>query len=206
MAAHCVHLSDSEIELLAKTGTHVSHNPGSNAKLGNGIARLGDMVEAGINVGLGVDACECHNSFDMFESMKMVSYMQRARHEDASLCPPSQVLRMATSNGARALDIDAGILVAGKKADVIVLDLKKDMMFTPLLEEKEERRKMLESHLVFGCNGTAVETVIIDGKVVVKDREVFGVDEAEVRVGMDKIMKTLVQAMPDATREREKLS
>ncbi|KAE8446344.1 hypothetical protein EG329_012093 [Mollisiaceae sp. DMI_Dod_QoI] len=178
VAAHCVHLSDNEMRLLAETGTSVSHNAGSNAKLGNGVARVQDMLKAGINIGLGVDACECHNSTDMFEEMKITSYMQRATLEDASLMQPGQILRMGTSNGAKALGVDAGMMVVGKKADVILLDLKKDMMFTPLLKEPiEERRRMLESHLVFGCNGSAVDTVIVDGEIVVKGRKVLGVDE-----------------------------
>lgn len=205
VAAHCVHLTDSEIELLAKTGTHISHNPGSNAKLGNGVARVKDMVKAGINVGLGVDACECHNSVDMFETMKMTSDMQRAALEDASLCQPSQVLRMATRNGAKALGIDAGVLAVGKKADLIVLDLKKDMMFTPLLENPaEERKRMLESHLVFGCNGSAVDSVIVDGRVVVEGRKVLGVDEEIVRRDMDVLFRDLVYEMPKVTEQRLK--
>jgi 5-methylthioadenosine/S-adenosylhomocysteine deaminase len=99
------------------------------------------MLKAGINIGLGVDACECHNSTDMFEEMKITFYMQRALHEDASLRKPSQILRMGTSNGAKALGIDAGMLVEEKKADLILWDLKKDIMFTPLLKEPIEERR-----------------------------------------------------------------
>ena len=206
VAAHCVHLSENEIRLLAETGTSVSHNAGSNAKLGNGVARVQDMLKAGINIGLGVDACECHNSTDMFEEMKITSYMQRATLEDASLGRPSQILRMGTSNGAKALGIDAGMLVVGKKADVIVMDLKKDMMFTPLLKSPvEERRRMLESHLVFGCNGSAVETVIVDGKIVVEGRRVLGVDEEQLRQDMDGLFHDLVAMMPKVTAQREKV-
>jgi 5-methylthioadenosine/S-adenosylhomocysteine deaminase len=198
-------LSDREIQLLAETGTSFSHNAGSNAKLGNGVARVRDILKAGINIGLGVDACECHNSTDMFEEMKITSYMQRATMEDASLGQPSQILRMGTSNGAKALGIDAGILVAGKKADVILIDLKKDMMFTPLLKEpKEERRRMLESHLVFGCSGSGVETVIVDGRIVVEGRKVLGVDEERVRQDMDILFRDLVYSMPKVTVDREK--
>ena len=205
VAAHCVHLSDEEIRLLAETGTSVSHNAGSNAKLGNGVARLQDMLSAGINVGLGVDACECHNSTDMFEEMKITSYMQRATLENASLGQPSQILRMGTKNGAKALGINAGTLEVGKKADVIILDLKKDLMFTPLLKSpNEERRRMLESHLVFGCNGSAVETVIVDGRIVVEGRQVLGVDEEQVRLDMDTLFQDLVDDMPTVTSEREK--
>lgn len=206
VAAHCVHLSDNEIKLLAETGTSVSHNAGSNAKLGNGVARLQDMLKAGINVGLGVDACECHNSTDMFETIKITSYMQRATLEDAQLGQPSQLLRMGTRNGARALGIDAGILAVGKKADLIVLDLKKDLMFTPLLKAPSlERRKMLESHLVFGCNGTAVETVIVDGRIVVEGRKVLGVDEEQVRRDMDTLFDNFVHSISDVTIDRVKV-
>ena len=203
VAAHCVHLSDNEIRLLAETGTSFSHNAGSNAKLGNGVPRVQDMLKAGINIGLGVDACECHNSTDMFEEMKITSYMQRATHEDASLGRPSEILRMGTRNGAKALGVNAGLIQAGMKADIVLLDLKKDMMFTPLLKSPaEERRRMLESHLVFGCNGTAVETVIVDGKIVVQDRKVLGVDEEKVRQEMDVLFHELVSSMPHVTQER----
>lgn len=201
VAAHCVHLSDEEIELLAKTGTHVSINSGSNAKLGNGIARLQDLAAAGVNCGMGVDACECHNSFDMFEEMKITSYMQRGLHENPELGHPSQMLRMATRNGAVALGIDAGTIEVGRKADLVVLDLKKDMMFTPLLKAPlETRRKQLESHLVFGCNGMAVETVIVDGRIIVQDRKVLGVDEDAIREQMDSIFEEIVADM-----ERKKM-
>lgn len=204
VAAHCVHLSDSEIEILAKTGTNVSINSGSNAKLGNGVARVQDLAEAGVNLGMGVDACECHNSVDMFEEMKITSYMQRALHQNPALGQPGQILRMATVNGARALGIEAGTLEVGKKADVIVVDLKKDMMFTPLLKRPlEARRKQLESHLVFGCNGTGVETVIVDGRVVVRDRKVLGIDEEAVRMGMDDIFADIVEEMAKKKQIRD---
>ena len=85
IAAHCVWLSDTEIALMRETGTQISHNPSSNAKLGNGIARLPEMLAAGLNVGLGHDAAECNNSLDMFEVMKFASLMHRAARVDASL-------------------------------------------------------------------------------------------------------------------------
>jgi 5-methylthioadenosine/S-adenosylhomocysteine deaminase len=204
VAAHCVHLSDDEISLLSRTGTSISHNAGSNAKLGNGVARLDAMLKAGVNVGLGVDSCECYNSTDMFETMKITSLMHRAVNENASLCQAAEILRMGTLNGAKALNINAGVLAVGKKADVIILDLKKDMMFTPLLESpREERKKMLESHLVFGCNGSAVETVIVDGQIVVEGRKVLGVDEEQLRKDMDILFQDVVRKIPEVTAERE---
>lgn len=206
VAAHCVHLTDDDIALLAETGTHVSYNPGSNAKLGNGVTRLQDLVAAGVNVGLGVDACECHNSTDMFETLKLGSYVQRALHQDATLGQARDLLKMATRNGAKALGINAGTIEVGKKADVILLDLKKDMMFTPLLKSpKSDRQRMLESHLVFGCNGTAVDTVIVDGRVVVKERKVLGVDEDAVRRDMEALFESLVLEMERQRVDRTKV-
>lgn len=201
VAAHCVHLTDDDIKLLADTGTSVSYNPGSNAKLGNGIAPLQRLTDAGVNVGLGMDACECHNSPDMFELMKIGSYMQRAKHQDASLCTPKQMLRMATMNGAKALDLNAGSLTVGKKADLVVVDLTKDMMFTPLLKEESERKTMLESHLVFGCNGSAVKHVIVDGKIILKDRKILNVDEKKVRLDMDALFHNLAASLKANTVE-----
>lgn len=206
VAAHCVHLTDNDIALLAETGTHVSYNPGSNAKLGNGVTRLQELVAAGVNVGMGVDACECHNSTDMFETLKIGSYVQRALHQDATLGQARELLKMATRNGAKALGVDAGTIQVGKKADVILLDLKKDMMFTPLLKgPKDDRQRMLESHLVFGCNGTAVDTVIVDGRVVVRERKVLGVDEDVVRRDMEELFESLVLEMQRQRMYRTKV-
>jgi 5-methylthioadenosine/S-adenosylhomocysteine deaminase len=195
VAAHCVHLTDRDIELLAKTGTSVSYDPGSNAKLGNGVAPLQRLRAAGVNVGMGIDAFECENSPDMFELMKFGSLIQRALHKDSSLGMPRDILRMATENGAKALGIDAGVIKAGKKADVIVIDLKKNQMFTPLLEEPAKRHTMVESHLVFGCNGSAVQHSIIDGKLVLQDFNVVGLDEETLRKDMDRTLAMVVEDM-----------
>lgn len=195
VAAHCVHLTDNDIALLAKTGTSVSYDPGSNAKLGNGIVRLQDLESAGINVGMGIDAFECENSPDMFELMKFGSLIQRALHRDASLAQPGKMLRMATRNGAMALGIDAGFLKPGKKADIIVLDLTKNHMFTPLLKDITNRKTMLESHLVYGCNGSAVQHSIIDGIVVMKDFRVLAIDEGQLQRSMDASFEGLAEDM-----------
>ena len=120
IAAHCVWLSDAEIALMRETGTQISHNPSSNAKLGNGIARVPEMLAAGINVGLGHDAAECNNSRDLFEVMKFASLIHRANRVDPSLQQAPDVVRMATRNGSAALGHETGELTAGKKADVIL--------------------------------------------------------------------------------------
>ncbi len=176
IAAHCVWLSDTEIALMRETGTQISHNPSSNAKLGNGIARLPEMLRAGINVGLGHDAAECNNSRDLFEVMKFASLIHRASRVDASLQQAPDVLRMATRNGADALGHQTGQLVRGRKADVILVNLN-SAMFTPLMPENADH---LFSHLVFAANGSCVDTTIIDGKIVMAGRRLTTVDEPQV--------------------------
>ena len=176
VAAHCVWLSDTEIALMRETGTQISHNPTSNAKLGNGIARVPEMLSAGLNVGLGHDAAECNNSRDLFEVMKFASLMHRASRVDASLQQAPDVVRMATRNGSAALGHQTGQLTAGHKADVILVDLQ-SQMFTPLMPDNADH---LFSHLVFAANGSCVDTTIIDGKVVMEGRRLTTVDEPKV--------------------------
>jgi 5-methylthioadenosine/S-adenosylhomocysteine deaminase len=176
IAAHCVWLSDAEIALMRETGTQISHNPSSNAKLGNGVARLPEMLTAGINVGLGHDAAECNNSRDMFEVMKFASLLHRATRVDAGLQQAPDVVRMATRNGARALGHETGQLTPGRKADVILVETN-STMFTPLMPGSAEH---VFSHLVFAANGSCVDTTIVDGRVVMQGREILTVDEDEV--------------------------
>ena len=176
IAAHCVWLSDHEIDLMKETNTQISHNPSSNAKLGNGVARLPEMLAAGLNVGLGHDAAESNNGNDMFGVMKFSSLIHRATRADASLQQAHDVLAMATRNGGRALGHETGELRAGMKADVILVDLK-SVMFTPLVKGNKEH---LTSHLVFAANGSCVDTTIIDGQVVMENRRVLTVDEPTV--------------------------
>jgi 5-methylthioadenosine/S-adenosylhomocysteine deaminase len=176
IAAHCVWLSDTEIALMRETGTQISHNPSSNAKLGNGIARLPEMLAAGLNVGLGHDAAECNNSRDMFEVMKFASLLHRALRVDAGLQQAPDVVRMATRNGARALGHETGQLVPGAKADVILIDTN-STMFTPLMPGSSDH---VFSHLVFAANGSCVDTTIVDGQVVMEGRKILTVDEDEV--------------------------
>src|SRR6266851_3795333 len=176
VAAHCVWLSDTEIALMRETHTQISHNPSSNAKLGNGIARLPEMLAAGLNVGLGHDAAECNNSRDAFEVMKFASLMHRAQRVDASLMQAPAVVRMATRNGSAALRHDTGQLTPGHKADVILVDTR-NPMFTPLMPGDKAH---IYSHLVFAANGSAVDTTIVDGRILMRGRELTTVDEAEV--------------------------
>jgi 5-methylthioadenosine/S-adenosylhomocysteine deaminase len=176
VAAHCVHLNDTEIALMRETGTHISHNPGSNAKLGNGIARLPEMLAAGINVGLGHDAAECNNSRDPFETMKFASLIHRAARVDASLVQAPEAVTMAVRNGSTALRHDTGELSPGKKADVILVETR-NHLFTPLMPDDPRH---VYSHLVYAANGSAVDTTIVDGQILMAGRELLTMNESEI--------------------------
>ncbi len=176
VAAHCVWLSDTEIALMRETGTQISHNPTSNAKLGNGIARLPEMLAAGLNVGLGHDAAECNNSRDAFEVMKFASLVHRASRVDPSLLQAPDIVRMATRNGSAALRHDTGEIAVGKKADLILVDTR-NSMFTPL---RQGDKAHLYSHLVFAANGSAVDTTIVDGKILMAGRQLLSMDEQQI--------------------------
>ena len=191
IAAHCVWLSDIEIALMRETSTQISHNPSSNAKLGNGIARLPEMLHAGLNVGLGHDAAECNNSLDMFQVMKFASLMHRAARVDSSLQQAPDVLRMATRNGAAALGHETGQLSTGRIADVILVDLQ-SQMFTPLMPSNKAH---LYSHLVFAANGSCVDTTIIDGQVVMEGRRLKTVDEEAVLRNANEAFQRVIERM-----------
>ncbi|GLY30980.1 amidohydrolase [Kineosporia sp. NBRC 101731] len=176
VAAHCVHLSDREIALMRETGTQISHNPSSNAKLGNGIARLPEMLNAGLNVGIGHDAAECNNSRDLFEVIKFASVIHRANRLDSSLTQAPDVIRMATRNGSDALRHETGRLEVGRKADVILVNTN-TLAFTPLVPGDKAH---LYSHLAYASNGSAVDTTIVDGQIVMAGRELLTVNEEEI--------------------------
>jgi 5-methylthioadenosine/S-adenosylhomocysteine deaminase len=191
VAAHCVWLSDAEIALMAETGSQISHNPISNAKLGNGIARVPEMLGAGINVGIGHDAAESSNTRDLFQVMKFASFVHRASRVDAGLLQPSDLVRMATRNGSVALRHETGSLIPGYKADVILIDTE-NPMFTPLLPGDARH---LYSHLVFAANASAVDTTIIDGRVVMRGRQVLTADEGLARNKANEALRKVVSKL-----------
>ena len=169
--AHCVHLSNEEIRILKSTGTNVAHCPSSNLKLGSGIAPITKLLEEGISVSLGADGAACNNRLDMFTEMRTAALLQKALHGPEVLAA-GRVLRMATIDGARALGLDAeiGSLEVGKRADVAVVNL--DRLHTSPESD-------IVSRLVYAAEASDVQSVIIDGRVVMGDRELLTIDEAE---------------------------
>jgi 5-methylthioadenosine/S-adenosylhomocysteine deaminase len=173
LAAHCVHLSDAEVALLARRGVPVSHNPSSNAILGYGIFPLVRFLAAGGQVALGVDGAGSNNGQSMFESMKMAMLFQKAYLQDPTVGSAALALELATGASARALELDAvaGSLEVGKSADLIAIPVRQ-----PHLAPFEG----LVSNLVYSGTATRVRTVVIQGKVVVRDDRHAIFDEDDV--------------------------
>jgi 5-methylthioadenosine/S-adenosylhomocysteine deaminase len=170
--AHCIHLNADELDLLARTGTHVLHCPSSNLKLGSGIAPIVEMLARGVSVSLGADGAPCNNRLDMFTEMRTAALLQKATH-GADALPARRVLRMATIDGARALGLEqeTGTLETGKRADLIVVAIDR-LHLTP--------RPDIVSAVVYAAEASDVRTVIIDGQIVMRDGELTTMSEREV--------------------------
>lgn len=180
LLVHATGLLDEEINILAKTDTRVSHCPAVVGFCGTpfmgtpGIARIPEMINAGVAVGLGSDGPTGRiTSFDMFKEMKFAMALQRLRFESRWYMPPGKAIEMATIDAARALGIDklTGSIEVGKKADIILLD-----MFKPHLVPFY----MASHRVAYEAMGSDVNTVIVDGKVLMENREVKTVDEEEL--------------------------
>ena len=171
IAPHSVHVSREEIDILARRGVCVSHNPVSNMTLGDGIAPVVEMLKAGVTVALGTDGAASNNSQDMFEVVKTAALLQRVRLQDSHAILPLQALRMATVNAAKALGLErlVGSLEVGKRADLILLDL--------LAAPHNVAVHDVVSHLVHCARATDVELAMVDGTVLMERRRVSGVDE-----------------------------
>jgi len=179
LLAHCVWLNDDEIRRIADTGTSIAHCPISNAKLASGVARVPEMLAAGITLGLGTDGPVCNNNLNMFEEMKFASLVQKATRLDATVLPAEQVLRMATINGARALGLDdrIGSLEVGKQADLLLLDLGQPNL-TPA-EINADGGNLLWN-LVFAADARNVSAVWVDGRQLIADGQATRVNEHQL--------------------------
>ncbi|MEM1232242.1 MAG: amidohydrolase [Pseudomonadota bacterium] len=177
--AHCVWLSDSEIELMASKGVGVAHNPTSNMKLVSGMAPVSRMLDAGVAVGLGSDGEKENNNLDLFEEMKFASLLGKLRDDDATAADAWQTLRMATIEGARALGLaqQIGSLEPGKKADFIAVRTDTPRM-TPLLTGEWLN---LHHNLVYAVQGGDVDRVVCNGVERVRDGTLLSADLGELR-------------------------
>ena len=188
--AHCVHISKDEIQLLKDSGTSVSHNPVSNMMLGDGVAPVCEMLSAGVNVALGTDGAASNHSQDLFEVMKAASLLQKVHHRDPGVIKPYAVLRMATAGGARALGLSSvcGTIEVGKRADLILIDLK-TAHIQPLND--------LFSQLVHCAKSSDVSTVMVDGRFLMKNREVLFLDEGEILYQAQRVNRDLIKRLEE---------
>jgi 5-methylthioadenosine/S-adenosylhomocysteine deaminase len=186
IACHCVWLTEEEMDLLARRKVRVVHNPESNMKLASGVAPVPDLLARGVTVGLGTDGCASNNNLDLFQEMDSAAKLHKVHRLDPTVMPSQTVLEMATLGGARVLGMEKeiGSLEAGKKADVIVLDLNR-----PHLQPVYN----LTSHLVYSATGADVRDVIIDGKVVMENRRLLTLDEGKILEKMNAIKENILQ-------------
>ena len=188
IAAHCVHLNEQEIELLADSSVKVIHNPESNMKLASGIAPIPELLQKGVVVGLGTDGCASNNNLDLFTEMDTAAKLHKVHTGDTTVMDALTVLRMATIEGAKALGMGdiTGSLEAGKKADIIVIDTDKPHL-TPMYNPF--------SHVVYSAAGSDVIHSVINGKLVMKDRNLITMDPASImakaRERADRILASL---------------
>jgi len=172
IAAHCVHVTAQEMEILAQRAVTAVHCPKSNAKLGNGHAPVVSLLNAGVNVALGTDGAASNNSQDMIEEMRMASLLQKACLEDPTALPAQEAAMMATRNGAQAFGMGARNIAAGEDADIVLIDLSGvDAMpaYDPF------------SALVYAGHASDVTDVIVAGEFLLRNRELLTIDEERVK-------------------------
>jgi 5-methylthioadenosine/S-adenosylhomocysteine deaminase len=171
---HCVWVSDEDLDLIASRGASVIHCPISNLKLGSGIAPLEKMLQRKILLGLGTDNTSCNDTQNIFEVMKFAALLPKVRHSDFSLWPEAaEILKMATIGGAGIARMagQVGTLIPGSKADMVLLDLR-NPSFLPVGK--------IERNLVFSENGGAVDTVIVNGEIILQNKKITKINEAEM--------------------------
>lgn len=169
--AHAVHLSDTDISMVASVGAHIAHNPASNQKLSSGFAPIERYLDAGINVALGTDGSCSANDLDLWMAMRLASYARKVATGDASLIPAKTVVRMATSNGARLCGLaDSGSIEVGKRADVVVLRAN-ELATTPSYDPW--------STLAYAVSRREVGDVFVDGRHVVASGDITA-DKADL--------------------------
>lgn len=175
IAAHCVHLDKGEISTLEHYNTGVAHNPSSNMKLASGAAPITEMLEAGLNVGIGTDGPASNNDLDMFDEIRLASFLSKVSTGDPTALPAKTTLNMATHMGAKALYVDhlVGSLEAGKKADLITIDIDRLHNMPRFKRDKNG----IYGQLVYATKSTDVCDVMVNGKWLMKNKNLLTVDE-----------------------------
>ena len=188
LAAHCVHVTPEDLEIMARRAVGVAHNPESNMKLASGVAPVPQMLSRDVTVGLGTDGAASNNNLDMFQEMRSAALLHKVFAQDPTVLPAYQVLELATTGGARCLGLDQeiGQLKPGYKADVILVDLNK-----PHLSPRHD----LAAHLVYAALASDVHTVIADGKILMQAGQVLTLREKEIIEQVEERARKLVAGL-----------
>ncbi|AOZ94374.1 5'-deoxyadenosine deaminase [Paenibacillus crassostreae] len=185
--AHCVWLNEEEKQIIQKRGVKVTHCPGSNMKLSSGIAEIPDLMKRNISIGIGADGAPCNNNLDMFQEMRNTALIHKVDH-GPTVMDAKTVLRMATMGGAEVLGLEneIGSIEVGKKADLVLLDLN-DFHTFPSFDTD------VYSRVVYSTTRSNVDTVIIDGKVVLENRRIKTIDRGIVLRESDRSIERLLK-------------
>ena len=189
VAAHCVWLSDNEIEIIKKHDVKVSHNPCSNMKLASGVCPVSKLIENDICVSIGTDGASSNNNLDLIEEMKTASLLQKVSTLDPKVLDSDKSIEMATIKGAEALGLsdEIGSIEVGKKADIILIDTAAANM-TP-------DSSSLSSNVVYSANGSNVDTTICNGKILMENKKLTVLDEDEIYAKARQAIKELKEAI-----------
>ncbi|MEE8568259.1 MAG: amidohydrolase, partial [Anaerolineales bacterium] len=189
IAAHCVHIDDGEIHTLEHAGVGVVHNPSSNLKLASGFAPVTEMLATGLNVGLATDGPASNNDLDMFEEMRLATFIAKAVTGDPTVLPARQVFEMATSMGAKALHLShlIGSLEPGKRADLTMVD----MQTTHNLPHFDRDPGAIYSRLVYTSKSNDVTDVMVNGKWLMRERKLLTLDEIPLLEAVADIAKRI---------------
>ena len=172
LAAHGVHLSEEDLSILAAHPVTVVHNPSSNMKLGSGMADVASMIRHGIPVALGTDGAASNNALDLYREMRLAAFIAKCRAFDASVMPAARVFRMATVDGMRGMGFGkSGVVEAGMKADLQIVDTR-DVSLCPLGDPV--------SAMVYSASAGNVESLMVDGRMLMRKRELLTIDEERV--------------------------
>ena len=195
IAAHVVWPTKEEIPILAERKVGVIHNPTSNMKIASGISPVTEMLDAGVRVGLGTDGAASNNDLDMWEEMRLASFLQKVDRMDPEVMPAVTVLGMATSGGATAIGLGdtIGSLEVGKRADLIQVAFE-DVHHVPTFN--------VISHLVFVSDEQDVASVVVDGKILMREREMLTIDTARVRSEATALAARIHAALEDRNRAK----
>ena len=189
VAAHCVWLSDEEIEIIKKHGVKVSHNPCSNMKLASGVSPVSKLIENDICVSIGTDGASSNNNLDLIEELKTASLLQKVSTLDPKVLSSDEAIEMATIKGAETLGLsdEIGSIEVGKKADIILIDTNAANM-TP-------DSSSLSSNVIYSANGSNVDTTICDGKILMENKKLTELDENEIYAKARQAIKELKEAI-----------